>query len=162
MTSSLSEGDLALKRYANGRLLGLRVNRYSFWSHWRELADYYLPRRYKWLITPNQWNRGSPMNQNIIDNCGTIAARDLAAGITTGVSSPTRPWFGLKVGRIDTTQTSPTSLWLAEVVRLMRLVFQESNFYTGVAQLWADLVLFNTAVMIIYEDFDDVIRCINP
>ena len=35
-------------------MLGLRVNRYSWWTHWRELADYILPRRYKWLITPNQ------------------------------------------------------------------------------------------------------------
>lgn len=114
------------------------------------------------MITPNLWNRGSPLNQHIIDNCGTIAARDLAAGITTGVSSPTRPWFGLKIGRINTTQTTPASLWLAEVVRLLRLIFQESNFYISIAQFWADLVLFNTAVMIIYEDFDDVIRCVNP
>lgn len=154
--------DEALKKYVNGRLSSLRVNRWSWWCHWRELADYILPRRYRWLITPNQWLRGSPINQHIIDNTGTIAARDLASGIMSGVSSPSRPFFGLKVGRIDTTQTSPASLWLAECVRLMRLVFQDSNFYNSIAQFWADLVVFGTAVMLIYEDFDHVINCFNP
>src|SRR6516162_11683499 len=117
-----SDDDLRLRRRVEGRLLGLRVNRYSWWVHWRELADYLLPRRYKWLITPNQMARGSPLNQHIIDSTGTLAARNLASGMMSGVSSPTRPWFKLKINRIDSTMTSPTSLWLAEVERLMYLV----------------------------------------
>jgi hypothetical protein len=31
--------------------------------------------------------------------------------------------------RLDTTQTSPVSLWLAEYERLLYLIFSESNFY---------------------------------
>jgi len=44
----------------------------------------------------------------------------------------------------------------------MRLVFQESNFYTAMAIFYFDLVVFGTAVMLIYEDFDNVITCQNP
>lgn len=154
--------DLDLRRYSEGRLLGLRVNRYSWWTHWRELADYELPRRYKWIITPNQGYRGSPINQHILDSTGTLAARNLASGMMSGISSPTRPWFKLKIGRIDTTQTSPTSLWLSECERLMMMVFQESNFYNAMATLYFDLVIFGTAVIIIYEDFENVIHCFNP
>jgi hypothetical protein len=80
----------------------------------------------------------------------------------SGISSPTRPWFRLKIGRIDSTQTSPVSLWLAECERLMMLVFQESNFYNSVAVAYFDLVIFGTAVMLIYEDYDNVIHCYNP
>jgi hypothetical protein len=140
----------------------MKTYRYSWWTHWRELADYILPRRYKWLITPNQWSRGSPINQHIIDSTGTIAARTLASGIMSGVSSPTRPWFKLKIGRIDSTQTSPVSLWLAECERLIYLILKESNFYNALGVAYFDLVVFGTAVIIIYEDFDDVIRCYNP
>lgn len=147
---------------ANGMLAGMRTNRYSWWTHWREIADYELPRRYKWLITPNQMNRGSPINQHILDSTGTLAARNLAAGLMSGVSSPTRRWFDLRVGMIDTTQTSPVSLWLAEVHRLMTMVFAGSNFYSSMAILYLDLVVFGTAVMLIYEDYDEVIRCWNP
>lgn len=158
----VSDADLAYYRHVNERLLGLRVNRYSWWVHGRELADFLLPRRYKWLITPNQMTRGSPINQHILDSTGTLAARNLASGMMSGISSPTRPWFRLKIGRIDSTQTSPTSLWLAECERLMMLVFQESNFYNAIAVVYFDLVIFGTAVMLIYEDYDNVIQCYNP
>lgn len=160
--ASPSSADLALYRYSNGRLMGLRVNRYSWWTHWRELADYFLPRRYKWLITPNQMGRGSPINQHILDSSGTIFAQRLAAGLVSGKSSPTSPWFRLKVGYIDSTKTSPVSLWLAECERLLYLIFSESNFYNSIAVLYLDLVIFGTGAMLIYEDFKNVINCINP
>lgn len=158
----LSPTDLALRRHCDGRLMGLRTNRYSWWVHWRELADYILPRRYRWFISPNQQSRGSPINQAIIDDSGTLAARNLASGINSGVSPQDAPWFRLKIGRIDSAQTSPISLWLAECERLMALVFQESNFYNAIAVLYFDLVVFGTAVMLIYEDYDNVIHCYNP
>lgn len=157
-----SETDVRYRRYSQGRLMGLRVNRYSWWTHWRELADYFLPRRYKWIITPNQMARGSPINQHILDSTGVIAARNLASGLLSGKSSPIRPWFKLKINRIDSSQTTPISLWLAECERLMALVFQESNFYNSIATFYFDLVIFGTAVMIIYEDYHNVIDCYNP
>ena len=159
---SVPEPDLNYRRHVEGRLIGLRTNRYSWWTHARELADYILPRRYKWLITPNQMARGSPINQHILDSTGTLAARNLASGLVSGVSSPTRPWLKLKINRIDSTQTSPISLWLAECERLLMLIFSESNFYNSIAMLYFDLVVFGTGVMLIYEDFDNVIQCYNP
>lgn len=158
----MTDASLAYRRFVEGRLIGMRTNRYSWWVHWRELADYFLPRRYKWLITPNQQSRGSPINQHIIDSTGVLAARNLASGLMSGKTSPTRPWFTLKIGKQDSTQTTPVSLWLSECERLMRLVFHESNFYNAIAQFYYDLVIFGTAVIIIYEDFENVINCFNP
>src|SRR6516164_1012316 len=154
--------DMDLRKQAEGRLIGLRVNRYSWWVHWRECADYMLPRRYKWIITPNQMSRGSPINQHILDSTGSLAARNLAAGMMTGCTDPTKRWFRPRIGREDSTMTSPTSLWLSECERILNLVFQESNFYPSMAVLYFDLVIFGTGVMIIYEDYDNVVRCFNP
>ncbi len=106
--------------------------------------------------------RGSPINQHILDSTGTLAARNLAAGMMSGCTDPTKVWFRLKINHIDSTQTSPISLWLAECERLLQLIFQESNFYTAIATLYFDLVVFGTGVMIIYEDFENVINCYNP
>jgi hypothetical protein len=80
----------------------------------------------------------------------------------SGVSSPSRPWIKLKINRIDSTQTSPVSIWLAECERMMNLVLHESNFYNSIAIVYFDLVVFGTAVILIYEDFDNVINCFNP
>src|SRR6266852_4016536 len=157
-----SAQDLALRRHSESRMIGLRINRYSWWTHGRELADFFLPRRYKWLITPNQMGRGSPINQHILDSTSTLAARNLAAGMMYGITNPTTPWFRLRLGRIDSTQTNPIAIWLFQVEQMMMQVFQESNFYQSLAIFYFDLVIFGTASMIIYEDFNHVINCINP
>lgn len=161
-TNKLNAADINFRRYSEGRLIGLRTNRYSWWVHWRELADYILPRRYKWLITPNMMARGSPINQHILDSAGTIAARNLASGLVSGKSSPTQPWFRLKVGKLDSTQTGPVSLWLSECERILYLVFAESNFYDSIGVFDFDLVVFGTGALLIYEDFKTVVNFINP
>ena len=153
---------LTLRKHCGARLEGLRQDRTSWQSHWQELAQFILPRRFKWLVTPNASNKGSQINYMILDSTGTIAARNLAAGMMSGITSPTRPWFKLRMEGYDTEVSNPISQWLAEVELRMMRVFAESNFYTSVAVMYFDLVIFGTAVMLIYEDYEDVIRCYNP
>lgn len=149
------------RQHLEGRLGGLSIDRYSWWVHWREIADYIIPRRYKWLITPNQASRGSPINQRIIDNTGTIALRVLSAGMMSGMTNPTTQWFRLTLDDTDLAENYGVKFWLDEVARRMRTVFAESNFYTSLGTLYEDLGGFGTGVMIMYEDFEDVVRCYN-
>lgn len=157
-----SPTELNLRRHCEGRLLGLRINRYSWWVHARELADFFLPRRYKWLITPNQMGRGSPINQHILDSTPTLAARNLAAGMMYGITNPTAPWFRLKLGQFDSSQNNSIAIWLSQVEQILMGIFQGSNFYQSLAILYFDLVIFGTASMIIYQDKEHVINCVNP
>jgi len=143
-------------------LAGLKTERYSWWVAWSQLATYLLPRRYRWLVTPNQMNRGSPINGAIMDSTGTIAARVLASGMMSGITSPTRPWFKLRIAGFGTDEISPVNIWLAECEKRMMHVFQESNFYNAMAVMYLDLAIFGTAPVIIYEDFENVIQCYNP
>ena len=152
---------MRLRQHVDDRLNSLKSDRMSWWTHWREIADYLIPMRYKWLITPNQGNRGSPVNQRIIDNTGTIALRVLAAGMMSGITSPGRPWFRLTIDDDELGDDPDVKTWLAEVQKRMARVFAESNFYNALAVMYRDLGAFGTAPMDIYEDFDDVIRCYN-
>lgn len=128
--------------------------------HWRELADFILPRRYRWLVVSNNMARGSQINHNIVDSTGTLAARTLASGMMNGITSPTRPWFKL---RVDGTEEDYTvQAWLSDCERRMMTVFQESNFYQAMAIMYFDLVVFGSACVIVYENFDNVIHCFNP
>ena len=148
---------------ADQKFSALRADRQSWWLHWRELADYILPRRYQWLVSPNQQNRGSQINQQIIDSTGTIAARTCASGMMAGITSPSRPWFKLRLAGFNPGDTSnPISIWLDDVETLMMKVFSESNFYNSIATVYYDLVVFGTAAQIIYEDFENIIHCYNP
>ncbi len=151
-----------LRAQLEGQLTGLRTDRYSWWLHWSELARFLLPRRYRWLVTPNQMNRGSPINYSIIDSTGTIAARVLAAGMMSGMTSPTRQWFQLRVEGFAPEDDNPVNTWLAEVRTRMMKVFASSNFYSAIAVNYLDLAVFGTGPMLIYEDYDNVIDCVNP
>jgi hypothetical protein len=161
-TDTATPQDERLRAFQQGRLLGMRTNRYSWWTHARELADFILPRRYKWLITQNQQNRGSPINQHILDSTGTLAARNLAAGIFSGVCPPTRPWIKYKWGKINSAMTGPIPIWLKQCEDLTNAVLSASGFYTSMAIFFFDLVVFGTAALLIYEDFDNVISTVNP
>jgi len=137
-------------------------DRYSWWVHWAELARYILPRRYRWLVTANQMNRGQEINQAIIDSTGTVAARVLGSGMMSGMTSPTRQWFRCRINGFEGEETHPVNVWLSEVQARMMRVFQESNFYNAIAVVYMDMAVFGTAPMLIYEDFENVIHCHNP
>lgn len=150
-----------LRKHVDNLLVGLRVDRYSWWTHWREIADYVKPRRYKWLITPNQMNKGSPVNNRIIDSTATLAHRTCAAGMMAGITSPSRPWFRLTLEDNDMAEFPAVRVWLDEVARRLLHIFAESNYYTSKHVQYGDLAAFGTAPVIIYEDFKDVARFYN-
>jgi len=148
-----------LRSHVDRRLASLRNERASYLNHWRDLSEYILPRRGRFLAAANQGNKGDPRNQRIIDSTGTLAARTLASGMMAGITSPARPWFRLTLGDNPLVDTSPVKLWLDEVTRRMMRVFAKSNFYNALAVLYEELGVFGTAAMVIVEDFEDVIRC---
>lgn len=147
------------------RLLGtvaeLKADRQPFWTLWREIADYFLPKRYVWLQSQREARVRTAKNQFILDSTGTTAARVLASGMMNGITSPSRPWFRLRAPGFDQ-EGDALALWTDECVRRMLYIMNESNFYNAMAVLYLDLVVFGSAAMLIYEDDDTVIRCYNP
>jgi len=144
------------------RLTMLRNWRMSWWEHWALLATYILPRRYHWLIVPNNNVRGLPINTEIVDPTGTQAMRICAAGLMSGMCSPSRPWFKLRPSVKGFDMDQEGQLWFDEVEERIYAVMAGSNYYDSKAQQYEDLVVFGTAPKIIYEDEKDVIRCYNP
>ncbi len=101
-------------------------------------------------------------NRKLLDSTSTSAIRTLASGLMHGTTNPARRWFRLRISGFDPeTMSHPAKSYLSEVQRRMMLVMAESNFYNAMAELYLDWCTFGTAAMLIYEDFDDVIRCRN-
>lgn len=140
----------------------LKLSRTPFWHLWREVADYFLPKRYVWLESGDENRRTqNAKNPHILDSTGTLALRTLASGMMNGITSPSRPWFKLKVSGFDA-PSNAVARWQDEVSRRMLAVMAESNFYSSMAILYLDLCGFGSAASLIYEDDDNVIHCYNP
>lgn len=143
-----------------GVMSALDHDRQPFIQLWRELANYFLPKRYVWLETAAQQRVRNAKNPYILDSTGTTAGRILAAGLMNGITSPSRPWMSLRVPGYDD-EGGPVTLWADECTRRMLQVMGESNFYNAMAVQYLDLTFFGTSAVLIYEDPHSVIRCYN-
>jgi hypothetical protein len=139
----------------------LHTDRLPWWHVWREIAQYYIPKRYVWLASGRELSNYVGKNGTILDGTGTKAGRVLAAGMMNGITSPSRPWFKLRIPGYDDDMDLEARRWLDEVERRMLQVMAESNFYNSLALLYIDLVFFGTGAMLIYEDYKSIIRCYN-
>jgi len=141
----------------NKRLEALRSERSSFIPLYRELSDYHLAHRGRFLTSDR--NKGYKRNTKQINNTSRLANRTLASGMMSGITSPARPWFRLSSGDSDLDDSSAVKHWLHQVQQLMYKVFSQSNAYNALHQLYSELGTFGTAAMGIYQDFDNVIWC---
>lgn len=134
----------------------LKSERSSWIDHWRDISDYMLPRSGRFLVTDR--NRGDRKHNNIYDSTSTRALRVLAAGMMAGMTSPARPWFRLTTSDPDLDESSAVKLWLADVTRMMQMVFAKSNTYLAFHSIYEELGAFGTAGSIVLPDFDNVLH----
>jgi hypothetical protein len=146
----------------NERAIALDLERQEWFSHWREVAEYFLPRRYPWLRTQKEQRTSELQNRKLLDSTSTLAIRTLASGMMSGITSPARAWFRLRFsGFTDAELSDAAKIYLGEVERRMATLMAESNIYNSLAVLYLEWCAFGTASMAIYEDYDDVFRCYN-
>ncbi|MDR0439474.1 MAG: phage head-tail adapter protein, partial [Candidatus Accumulibacter sp.] len=134
----------------------LKNERESWIPHWQEISRYLLPRSGRYF--PADRNRGDKRNKDIIDNTGTRALRVLAAGMMAGMTSPARPWFRLTTSVPELDESSAVKKWLADVTRLMQMIFAKSNTYRALHSMYEELGAFGTASSVVLGDFKNVIH----
>lgn len=144
------------KQYETLRV-SLENERSSFITHWRDLGDYFLPRRIQFTVTDT--NRGEKRNNKIINNTSLLAVRTLRSGMMGGVTSPARPWFRLTTPDPALADIDEVKQWLHIVSQRMSTTFLRSNLYNALPILYGDMGTFGTAAMLVEEDFDTAIRC---
>jgi len=135
----------------------LKQERSPWLSHWSEIGGVLLPRSGKFLSGRDS-NRGGKRNQKIYDNTATRALRVLAAGMMAGMTSPARPWFRLATADKALMEYGPVKEWLNDVTELMRDIFQRSNTYRSLHQVYEELGAFGTGCSIITGDYRRVIH----
>lgn len=134
----------------------LKQERTSWIAHWREISDYLLPRSGRFFVEDR--NRGERKHNNIYDSTGTMALRILAAGMMSNMTSPARPWFRLTTSSPDLNESQEVKTWLADVERVMQMVFNKSNTYRALHTMYEELGAYGTACAIVLPDPKGVIH----
>jgi hypothetical protein len=143
------------KRRITKRFQGIMTEQKKWRSSWQELAKYINPTRGRFSSRPND---GTMIDhKTILDGHATRSSRILASGMQSGVTSPTRPWFRLRIPDQALMKTNEVRIWLDEVSELMLDICNNSNIYGTFYQIYEEVGDFGVAAGLVEEDIDDVI-----
>jgi hypothetical protein len=134
----------------------LKEERSSWMPHWQEISEHLLPRSGRFFLEDR--NKGQKKHNSILDSTGTDALDVLTSGMQSIMASPARPWFRLTTSNPDLDEAPAVKTWLADVQRLMQMVFQKSNTYLALSTMYEELGAFGTSASILLPDFKNVIH----
>lgn len=131
----------------------LRLQRASWEPLLRDIGDYIVPKRMRFLTS--ETNRNDKRNNKIINNAATLAWRTARSGLHAGMSSPARPWFNLSTPDPEMAQYGPVKQWLYTVTERMRSVMLRSNIYKALPMLYGDEIGFGFGACGIFKGEKD-------
>lgn len=145
-----------IRKESQQRWTELQSERSSWIGHYRELADFLLPRGARFYASDR--NRGTRRHQQIIDGVATRAVNTLAAGMQSGMTSESQPWFEVTTADRDMAKSHTVKLWASSVTQLMRRIFSASNTYRALHSGYRQNGVFGTSAKVMVPDFKTVIH----
>jgi len=159
-----------LREKCEERLQSLKRLREDYDPECLEIARFMQPHRSRFLTSDrgaagnrNQTNRGvrRHWNSKLADTYGLKAARTLTHGMTSGLTSASRPWFVLGLEDENLKDRPGVRDWLSEVERRMYAFLAKSNFYGAAKIGYAENGLFGTEACLMMEHRDRGMVCHN-
>ena len=148
--------DRSERQKALARWEALKSERSSWLAHWKEIAQFLLPRAGEWMLGDS--HKGGKRHNDILDNTGSRALRTLGSGLMAGMTSPARPWFRLTTSDPELDEAAAVKQWLQDTTEVMGMVFRRSNTYRALHANYEELGAFGTCVTMREDDFETVIN----
>lgn len=140
------------------RFQELETRASSWRAHWREIADNVRPRSARFLAMDAGSSAGQEKHGHLINSVPALSSRTLSAGLHSGITSPSRPWFGLALRDRQQGQTQAAKQYLQDVRDSILELFAKSNVYGALHVLYSDLVDYGTGLALWDEDEEDELR----
>lgn len=144
------------RKFVEKRKVAMENERSSFIPHYRELSEYMLPRRGRFMLGDR--NKGGPKYKSIINSAATQAIKVSRAGLMSGVMNASQPWFALATENADYMQSQAVRVWLDQVSKKLNSVFNKSNLYNMAPVMLGELITFGTGAMSHVDDEQNVAR----
>ena len=137
--------------YINKRYKTMEGQRSTWEHHWQEILDYVLPRKAEVSFVRA---KGEKRTEVLYDSTAITAVNLLAASLQGTLTSPSLPWFSLKLRDAELNLDRDVQLYLEDTAKRMYNVFNESNFNTEVHEMYLDLVSIGTGALFVEESKD--------
>lgn len=133
---------------------------YDLWvAAWKELARYLAPTSGSFDDEAKSKQGQKIDAKTILDSTAARAVAILAAGMMSGLTSPSRSWFELTIDGPQQEQTNAVKRWLYDVKQVIERVFAKSNLYACLRNFYEEIAVFCTGAFVVEEDYETVIHC---
>lgn len=150
----------ALRDHCRRRINGMKALRKDYEAEWQDIARFAQPARSRFLSgTANKPGERRQRNNRLLDSHGIEAFRTLANGMTSGLSSPSRPWFKLGLEDEDLSEQSGVREYLSDCEKAIYRFLARTNFYGAAKSGYAELGLFGTEACVMVEHPDAGMVC---
>lgn len=133
----------------------LMSNRFVWDNHWREIADYMLPRKNDILRTSIS---GQKKQLDLFDTTAMHALETLASALHGLLTNPASLFFGLTTGNPMLDDDDEVRAWLEDTTLKIHECINDSNFQTEVHEFYLDICGFGTAPMTVEDDPKYLVR----
>lgn len=125
-------------------------------SRWQDLADHFLPYRFRATVGQTIEAR---TNATLVDTTPLLVLETFSAGLLAYVSPAETDWFDLTPDNPDLSDDADSKSWCSDATDDLQLAALKSNFYPSMATVYEDLGAFGTGAMIIEDDERETFRC---
>ena len=123
---------------------------YEDW--WRKLSDMFAPNRGRFSVDELPRKRAVRYNTR-----ARQIPDEFAAGMKSGLTSPSRPWFTLTLYDTGLAEAEGVKAWLTEVQDIMQGAMIRSNLYDQLFDVYKEQGVFGTGALLIEKDNEDII-----
>jgi hypothetical protein len=139
---------MATYEYIKKRVDALTSDRGTWEVNWQEILDYVMPRKAD-VVTLR--TKGEKRTEVLFDSTAVTANNLLAASLQGTLTSPSLPWFSIKLRDEEINENRDVQLWLEDTARRMYDTFNETNFNTEVHEMYLDLCSIGTGALFVEE-----------
>lgn len=130
----------------------MMTERTQFEGAWKQLSRYINPMRGR--FDEDKTQDGRRRDYCLLDPYPMEASGKCAAGLHSGLTSPSRPWFALGLQDKELAEYHTVKLWLEECQDVLMGIYAKSNIYNMLLNIEAELTQFGTAAALLLEDFN--------
>lgn len=145
------EAKLEPYEYVKKRLSAMESNRGTWEDHWQEILDYVMPRKADVTLVRA---KGEKRTDVLFDSTAITANTLLAASLQGTLTSPSLPWFSIKLRDKVVNEDHRVQMWLEDTARRMYDAFNDANFNTEVHEMYLDLTSIGTGCLFVEEHKD--------
>jgi hypothetical protein len=146
--------DRKLRDEAENRFASMWRKRGEREADWMEWRDIYAPSRGR--FTPDERPKKSALRRN---SAPMKILDEFAAGMLSGLASPSRQWFTLSLNNTRTRTLERVKAWVGQCTEIMTSKLLLSNFYDQYVDYLKEQGFAGTSAMFIEEDDEEIFTC---